>query len=47
MSESNTGAGVAKREWIEPEVAELPVPETAGFPGVGTDGGTHADCTLS
>lgn len=35
------------REWVEPEVVELSVAETAGFPGRGQDGGRFVDCTLS
>ncbi|WP_169542609.1 hypothetical protein [Sphingomonas baiyangensis] len=34
-------------EWIEPEVVELSVSETQGFPGRGGDGGRFIDCTLS
>lgn len=37
----------ALREWIEPEVVELNVAETQGFPGRGFDGGVAVDCTLS
>lgn len=34
-------------EWIEPEVRTLAAEETAGFPGIGSDGGGFFDCTLS
>jgi hypothetical protein len=34
-------------DWVEPEVVELSVAETAGFPGRGADGGRFVDCTLS
>lgn len=34
-------------EWVEPEIRTLPVEETAGNPGMGSDGGGFADCTLS
>lgn len=47
MTEVNSATTNGQREWIEPEVSELAVPETAGFPGVGGDGGVHADCTRS
>jgi hypothetical protein len=38
---------IGQREWIEPEISELAVPETAGFPGIGGDGGAFFDCTRS
>lgn len=37
----------ARREWIEPDVTELTVSETAGFPRRGGDGGRNPDCTRS
>ena len=37
-----------KAVWVEPEIRALDIQETAGNPGVGTDGETRwADCTLS
>lgn len=36
-----------RRDWVEPDVSELPVEDTAGFPGRGGDGGRNIDCTLS
>ena len=38
---------MARAEWVEPEVVELNVSETEGFPGRGGDGGRNVDCTLS
>jgi len=37
----------ARREWVEPDVSELAVSETSGFPGRGGDGGRFVDCTRS
>jgi hypothetical protein len=36
-----------RRDWVEPEVSELPVEDTAGFPARGSDGGRFFDCTRS
>ncbi|WP_286691760.1 MULTISPECIES: hypothetical protein [unclassified Brevundimonas] len=47
MTEIKKTAGEARREWVEPEVSELAVEETKGFPGRGGDGGRFVDCTLS
>lgn len=33
--------------WVEPEVADLAVTETAGSPGRGADAGAYPDCTRS
>lgn len=33
--------------WIEPEVADLAVNETAASPGRGFDAGAYPDCTRS
>lgn len=39
---------LVRPRWIEPEVRELDVRETALRPGVGPDGNTRwSDCTLS
>lgn len=38
---------MVRAEWVEPEVVELNVSETEGFPGRGGDGGRNVDCTLS
>lgn len=45
-NEFNTGDN-ARRAWVAPEVSELKVSETAGFPGRGGDGGRFLDCTRS
>lgn len=37
----------AKMPWVHPELVELDIGETAGRPGVGGDGGVHADCSRS
>jgi len=47
MTDIKNVSDQARREWIEPVVSELPVEDTAGFPGVGGDGGRNPDCTLS
>jgi hypothetical protein len=47
MTDIKTVSDQARREWIEPVVSELPVEDTAGFPGRGGDGGRFIDCTLS
>lgn len=47
MTDPKIAASDARREWVSPEIGELAVQETAGFPGVGGDGGVNADCTLS
>jgi hypothetical protein len=36
-----------RREWVEPEVSELPVEDTAAHVGLGGDGSPIPDCTLS
>lgn len=33
--------------WVEPEVADLTVTETAASPGRGFDAGAYPDCTRS
>lgn len=43
----NPGGENARRAWVQPEVAELKVAETAFFPGRGGDGGRFVDCTRS
>ncbi|WP_370238680.1 hypothetical protein [Brevundimonas sp.] len=47
MTEVKSSAANGQREWVEPEISELEVTETAGFPGVGGDGGAFPDCTRS
>ncbi|MDP3401767.1 MAG: hypothetical protein Q8R97_11660 [Brevundimonas sp.] len=38
----------SQRQWIEPEISELAVPETAGINGIGGDGNpVWPDCTRS
>ena len=44
---TSEGTPEDKTEWVDPEVRTLDVSETASRPGVGTDGGSFADCTLS
>lgn len=36
-----------RKSWIEPQVAELEIPQTAVLPGRGGDGGAFVDCTRS
>lgn len=36
-----------RMNWVEPEVADLAVTETAGSPGRGADAGAYPDCTRS
>ena len=38
---------MVRAEWVEPEVVELNVSETEGFPGRGGDGSPNVDCTRS
>lgn len=33
--------------WVEPDVHVLDIAETAVYPGIGPDGATYADCTVS
>lgn len=48
MTEVKSAAAAGQREWMEPEISELPVTETAGFPGIGGDGNpVWFDCTRS
>lgn len=47
MTDIKTDAIAPLRDWVEPEISELPVEDTAGFPGRGGDGGRFSDCTLS
>ncbi len=37
----------SRATWIEPEVGDLDIPETALFPNRGGDGGRSVDCTRS
>lgn len=37
-----------RKAWSDPASVEMDISRyTAGFPGVGGDGGNYADCTLS
>ena len=36
-----------RQSWIEPEVGDLDLPETAGTPGRGADASMFVDCTRS
>lgn len=47
MADKQTDGVTTKRDWIEPEITELAVEETAGFPARGSDGGRFVDCTRS
>lgn len=47
MTDIKNSADQPRREWVEPQVSELAVEETQGFPGRGGDGGRFVDCTRS
>jgi hypothetical protein len=47
MVDTKIDAIAERREWVGPVVSELPVEDTAGFPGRGGDGGRSIDCTRS
>ena len=43
----DVGQNDGRIEWVEPEMTELNVTETAQFPNRGRDGGRYVDCTRS
>jgi hypothetical protein len=47
MVDTKMDAIAERREWIEPEVSELPVADTELVPTRGLDGGRFIDCTRS
>lgn len=47
MNNENNSATADRRAWIEPDVSELKVSQTEGFPNRGRDGGRFVDCTRS